>query len=373
MTNLPGWSNAVQLSAAQNDVWYNSLAAAGSAIHMVRGNDIVMYRRSLDEGANWGPEVPIVQGSVNLDRPLAADGQNVYLLYLKITSQVLVAGRTFPSGDIYFRASTDNGATWGHEVQLSTGGKVFRFSIGASGGKLHVVWMDQRVGDVWNVYYNRSLDNGVTWKGEVKLVGGTNGIGAGRPDVAVAGDNVHVVWMDARNNRPPCTIEGGFVLPICTDVYYKASHDGGASFGPDTMLSNGMTYGGRPTLTLSDIFPTFVALSYDNNPDGHGVQQFYRYSIDNGRSWIAPVKLSAIATATHGSLAISGMTMQLGWMQEDKNEVRLRRSTNIGYTWEPEQIIPALGVTLAKSPRFFHMLTTEMSGGLRQLFYRRTV
>ena len=366
------WGTDRQLSAASGDVWYNGIAANGNSVHMVRGDGTVYYRRSLDEGATWSQETVIGSGTAFLDNPITVEGTNVYVIYVKVTRQVTDFVGPRPVGDVYFRRSQDNGATWDPEIQLSNGQAAFRIGITASQSKLHVAWMDYRSLNTWDIYYNRSTDGASTWNGEVKLVSGTNAVGAERPAIAAVGSNVHLTWMDARNNRNACTIEGGFLLKICTDVYYKRSTDGGVSWGSDSRLSNGTTYGGRPGISASG---SAVAISYDNNFEGHGVQQFFTGSTNNGASWSQPIRLSLSPTATHSSIHISGPSIHLGWNQETSagGRIHYRRSNDLGATWQSEQTLSSGNgpPMLTSSSNFVHILFADYRTGSRQLFYRQ--
>ena len=314
----------------------------------------------------------IGSGTTYLDNPIAAEGSNVYVIYVKVTKQVTDFIGSRPVGNVFFRTSQDNGSTWGPEVQLSNSAAAFRIGVTPSQGNIHVAWMDYRSLNTWDIYYNRSIDGGNTWDGEVKLVSGTNAGGAGRPAIAAVGSNVHLTWMDSRDNRPACTIEGGFLLKICTDVYYKRSTDSGLSWSLDVRLSNGTSYGGRPGISASG---TAVAISYDNNFDGHGVQQFFTGSTNDGASWSQPVRLSSSPTATHSSIHISGSSIHLGWNQEASTGdiIHYRRSNDLGVTWQSEQTLSSGNgpPMLTSSTNFVHILFADYRTGSRQLFYRR--
>jgi len=79
---------------------------------------------------------------------------------------------------IYFAKSTDNGNTWGAKADISTApaGTHHNFpAIAATGnGNVRIAWMDARTAtnggqDRWNVYYRTSTNGGATWSPEVDL------------------------------------------------------------------------------------------------------------------------------------------------------------------------------------------------------------
>ena len=84
----------------------------------------------------------------------------------------------------------------------------------AAGTALHLVWYDHRTG-VDQVFYKRSTDQGTTWSADTAL---TSGAGAKvDPSLAVADDNVHLVWEDSRNGYN-------------SEVYYRRSTDNGLTW-----------------------------------------------------------------------------------------------------------------------------------------------
>jgi hypothetical protein len=89
--------------------------------------------------------------------------------------------------------------------------------LAGSGTTLHLAWYDHRDG-VDQVWYKRSTDQGTTWSADTAL---TEGSGMKTdPALAVAGDNVHLVWEDRR---------GGYN----SEVYYRRSTDNGLTWDPE--------------------------------------------------------------------------------------------------------------------------------------------
>ncbi len=109
--------------------------------------------------------------------------------------------------------------------------------IASSGNDVHVVWYDGRDGNA-EIYYKRSLDEGISWGVDTRL---TNNSGYSMyPSVAVSGSVVHVVWYDNRDG------------PFGNDeIYYKRSTDGGVSWGADTRLTNNTAESRNPSASVS--------------------------------------------------------------------------------------------------------------------------
>ncbi len=107
--------------------------------------------------------------------------------------------------EIYYLRSTDGGQSWEPSKRLTNAPlPSLRPSIALAGNDLHVVWFDYRDGNS-EVYYKHSPDAGVSWMPDERL---TNAPGDSfHPTVAVNGGAVHVVWFDNRDGN--------------SEIYYK--------------------------------------------------------------------------------------------------------------------------------------------------------
>lgn len=74
---------------------------------------------------------------------------------------------------IYFSISTNAGATWQprQDVSLAAQGVEHSFPAITAGaaGDVRIAWMDSRSAPLWNVYYRSSTNGGATWSGETQL------------------------------------------------------------------------------------------------------------------------------------------------------------------------------------------------------------
>jgi hypothetical protein len=103
-------------------------------------------------------------------------------------------------GTIYYNRSTDGGTTWGENTRITNHHAVFSNypSVAASGSNVHVVWEDERDGNS-ETYYNHSTDGGTTWGTDTRL---TDDPGNSEwATIAVSGSKVHVVWEDDRDGN----------------------------------------------------------------------------------------------------------------------------------------------------------------------------
>ncbi len=74
---------------------------------------------------------------------------------------------------IYFSSSTTAGATWSPRVDVSAAAAgvehAFPAIVAGSAGDVRVAWMDSRNTPLWNTYYRSSTNGGATWSAEAQL------------------------------------------------------------------------------------------------------------------------------------------------------------------------------------------------------------
>ncbi len=111
-------------SPAESYLAYNNghcIAAAGDSVHVVftenRDNlTSVFYKRSLDGGVSWTPDI-LISGTLNHLRTavIAVQGQRVHTAWSKIESGVY---------EIYYRSSTNGGNDWRPVVNIVSLGSI---------------------------------------------------------------------------------------------------------------------------------------------------------------------------------------------------------------------------------------------------------
>ena len=74
---------------------------------------------------------------------------------------------------IYFASSTTAGETWSSKTEVSRAPfgveHAFPALAAASAGDVRIAWMDTRQAPLWNVYYRNSSNGGATWSEESRL------------------------------------------------------------------------------------------------------------------------------------------------------------------------------------------------------------
>jgi hypothetical protein len=108
------------------DIVKAPIATSGDNVYIAwwtnkTGNNEVMFRASTDNGATFGDKINLSNSTVNSERAeIGASGKNVFVTWWETMN-----GKDVPM----LRVSTDNGATFGPILKLSANG-----TIGSSGG-----------------------------------------------------------------------------------------------------------------------------------------------------------------------------------------------------------------------------------------------
>jgi hypothetical protein len=89
---------------------------------------------------------------------------NVVVMYTGATTEGA-------NSQVWARGSKDGGVSWGAQIELGRGTSVnsaFPSTAGAGRGVFSAIYMDDRTGH-WNVWYRSSTDGGATWSADVRL------------------------------------------------------------------------------------------------------------------------------------------------------------------------------------------------------------
>jgi hypothetical protein len=271
------WSPTQRLTWASGGSWRSRLAVDSSgSLHLIwierlgdwPGNEEIFYRKSTDGGATWTPAKRLTWTPGDSDRPdiAACSSGDVHL-----TWQDYSAG----SWEINYKKSTDGGVNWTSSQRLSwTSGGSWNPAIALdSVGNPHVVWDNDAVGK-GEIYFKKSSDGGATWTASKRLTW-TSGYSA-FPNIAIDPSvYLHVVWMDD--------------TPGNYEIYDKRSTNGGAVWmaGQRLTSNSGTSVGQR---IVADSSGGLHVVWSDNTPGNEEI--YYRMSADGGVTWTTSQRLS---------------------------------------------------------------------------------
>jgi hypothetical protein len=153
------------------------------------GNDEIYYKRSTDGGATW---------STSRNLSLAVGACREPAVAIDPSGDIHLVWHSVTPGDweIYYKRSTDGGATWSANQRITwSPGHSYAPSISSdTSGNLHIVWYDDKPGN-YEVYYITSMDGGETWSASQRLCW-TSGRSEYPIIAADASGNLHVFWDD---------------------------------------------------------------------------------------------------------------------------------------------------------------------------------
>lgn len=268
------------------------LAAANGNLHVAwveypAGADSeIYYSRSSDNGANWTAPIDLSNAGGRTDTlPLvAASGSNVYVAW---TSDPV-------SGEVFFRRSVDGGGTWQPEVQLSASQNGYSRATDLwvdRAGNVHLAYYDNRSVGHGHVYHRMSCNNGQSWTSEQNLTQNDGVVDSEYPRIGqLPSGGLYLIFRSTRAGRP----QGGWPPFALFGMRSRsAGCPGGTSwFYPAQALSP--TYPEEfanaysPTLqTLSD---GRLGLVYWDRKEGNNVT--FRRGAPEGQGWEAPVGIT---------------------------------------------------------------------------------
>ncbi len=197
----------------------------------------VFFARSLDGGVTWEQDFALDKGYPpggvspvsDWGMVVAPDpaGDHIYVLQ-KVDPNHFAFGNL----ELYLTASHDGGATFGSAVQVAPGNETVRsISLAADGDTLHLAYSSlpgSAVTAAWDVFYRRSTDAGASFAPRVQLDASGVGVGDAQTEMLVAtdGSTVAVAWPEADIGASQ------------RDLHARVSTDGGLTFGADTIVGD---------------------------------------------------------------------------------------------------------------------------------------
>ena len=249
----------------------------------------ILFRASNDTGQTFGTSQNI-SGIDGTDGDIASFGQNIYVVW----------NGDAPGGDeeILFRASTNGGQTFGDVQNLSNNPSESQIGrVAAYGQNVYVVWEDTALGNE-EIFFRASNDGGQTFGVTQNL--SMDGVDSDDPDIYTYGQNVYVVWNafnSSTGNR---------------EILFKASTDGGQTFGVTQNLSN-ITAGTSESSKIA-AYEQNVYVVWENTVLGNEEEILFRASNDGGQTFGVTQNISNNnGFSVNPSIATFGQNVYVVW------------------------------------------------------------
>ena len=320
------WASPVKLTSTRNAVGYFGLATTGSSgVHVVfeearGGVRGVYYRRSTNGGATWAPGLRL------------SDPESEYSTLASVSSMgsfvdVVWRDDVNDEGDVvWYRRSIDQGATWKPPVRLNATGTLpgSPSILHDSTGRVLVMWTNLVTGAI---QFRVATNNGANW-GPIKSLAtsthkGANGRFEALPAVASGAGVWYVAWLSGTAH-----------------LYVQRSTDGGATWSTKVALTMA-AFGDVPTIAATG---SSAVVAYSES-SATAVWVATRGTSTKGSSWASRV----VATSTAaGSLAFNPVARYAGgaWRLGVERCATIeclssgawyRQSTNGGASWSTLQ------------------------------------
>jgi len=325
-------------------VWYDN----------THSNDEIYFKRSTDGGLSWSSAKRLSWSADRSYYPTVAvdSGGNIYVVW-----QDYSLGDT---AEVLYKKSTDGGAswiskrlTWNPENSCNA---VVRVD---TSGNIHVFWDDSSPGN-GEIFHKKSTDGGASWT--TKRITWNSG-NSGNPDVLIdTGGNIHVAWYDN--------------TPGNSEIYYKKSADGGATWASTKRLSWNSESSAHPRIAVDG--SEYIHVVWQDFTPGNA-EIFHSVSTDSGMTWAAKRLTWSSEASTYPAIAadISG-SIHVFWAEGSVNtEIYSLTSTDGGATWGSAKRLtwnsgasssPEIAID---SSGHFHVVWHDASGGNFDIYYKQ--
>ncbi|MBU0530938.1 glycoside hydrolase [Patescibacteria group bacterium] len=249
------WSREIRLTNDEARTALPVLSVVDSVFYLTFENYVPkcsgFLARSFDGGKSWVELKQVTEKGLEVGGPNIVGAQTgpLHLVYGSTLNSEATQGYNWEN---YYRSSADQGESWSTPVRLTddeTGDSRFP-QIALDGKVLHVTWWDDRDDTAYEhlgypdqvpgsdhnyeIYYQRSLNDGQTWEKSVRLT--QDGAVSRQPSIAAYGNRVFIAWTDQRNGTD--------------EIYLKYSLDAGATWSQESLVSKGFDASERVTVKV---------------------------------------------------------------------------------------------------------------------------
>jgi predicted RNA-binding protein with PIN domain len=353
-------NNAIANNISDNvgDSVYSQIAAYKDNVYMVWQDNIfgnsdrnydILFKLSTDRGATFSKPINLSNNTGLSEHPqIAAYENNIYVVWADDTS--------ITDREILFTKSTDGGATFSKPINLSNNtGDSYNQEITVLGNNVYVVWHDYQgsssgsKSNSSSIFFKSSTDGGATFN-SLKNLSTNEGVlllsSSPYPKIAAYRGNVYVVWdlytynsVDNKNNNS-------------SSIFFTKSADNGDNFG-EVIRLNYNKKSGEPQIAAygNNVYVIWgssssVPSSSNNKNNNSNSSIFFTKSADNGDNFIHPLLITdKFKNLINVEIVEYTNTLYIAWdgssitntdssrMENDDGEIFITKSTDKGTTF----------------------------------------
>jgi len=319
------------------------IAIDGSNVYVVwsdetPGNTEIYFRKSTDGGATWQAAKRLTNNAGESGYPaIAVVYSNIYVVWGDSTPEDSVMA-------IYFMRSTDGGITWQSAQRLTYTAKVSCFpAIAANYSKVYLVWWDDTPGNR-EIYFRNSLDSGVTWQTAKRLT--YNSEVSSAPHIVVSGPSVYLTWFNAVSGNK--------------EIYFRKSADGGITWKSAKRLTNNAGESYVPVLAVggANVYVTWQ----DDTPGNKEI--YFRRSVDGGATWQVAQRLTDNSgSSCYPAISVYAANVYVAWVDDtsEAREIYFRRSADSSVTWKS-------AIKITNDAVFDEYMPSRMASNINKVF-----
>jgi hypothetical protein len=340
-------------AACTNENMARCIIACADTLHVVwwdwqNKGSAIYYKRSSDQGATWTADTRISGTPGTADFPsLAQSGSTLHLVFRD--------DRTGEYGS-YYKRSLDGGRTWESDILL--GIEHWWPSVAAVESMVYVALNDNIDSTNSEVFFRRSTNNGTSWDSTQRI---SNATGRSEdPCITAGGPYVHIVWNEFRDGN--------------CEVYYRHSSDQGMTWGPETRLTNAPNHSYSPNIVASG---SNADIAWEDRRSGD-YDIYFKRSTDHGLGWGPDERLTQdTVTSLYPSFAVAGSNINMVWF-DIGGGVLYMHSSDGGASWDPERTLvsgfssPGMPF-IAVSGSALHVIWTDKRDGHSAIYYKRNL
>lgn len=349
------------LTQNQNDSVYPQTAASKNNVYVVwsestqsstDNNYDIYFKASSDGGKTFGSTINLSDNPSFSEHPqIAAVENNVYVVWTDNTSG---------HKEVLFRMSTNQGKAFGKVLTISDENtNAYHPEITASGTNVFVIWNNLDADKGNHILLRHSIDGGSIFDSKMEI-----GVGVkdSFPKVAADDSNFFVVW----------DVKGSDNI---TKVMYKNGQDNNASLDDKTVDLNQGKNGGESQILSKG---NHILVSWTSNSGKEGNELSLVKSDDFGLSFGNITKVSNGSKSSNVETVMVDNNLFVVWQESvhDAEEILLKKSTDRGITFSQTLDLsnndgisecPSIAATEGK----LHIVWQDKSAGNNEVFYKQ--